>query len=817
MSDSYKVTFQWGAGAQTVCVAGNFNDWSATATPLHKQADGSFSASVPVAWGEKGAFKYVVDGEWKVREDEGKEWDAAGNMNNVYQAPESEAASSTAAPTSTATTGTSPTDSKHSHSGAGTAVAAGAVGGTALGGAALHSRGKDSTPLASSEKSVPSKSVDNTSPVTTTSEKSAVPVQEKKTEPSSLLAANVPGSAVGAPLLGKPLSGSGTSTTGGALPVASHTASENDKVVPIATTGTVPSPSTPSKSQDIPPSRLVADATPSKSTPTKDVSTSSAVPAAAAAAATGATAASASSTKDVPPAKSTSTDPAVHTGAGVSPEAGKLDAVKPRTAAASDAPVDSKAATDKAGATADGEPKTLSPGPVPVVVPAPTAAAAISGPDATVVKTTDPAGGVVGTAPEATPEEIEQVAKHANIGEAPLAAPVAVAEGEEQHGITERAAEYGAAAIGAIGGVLGGAVVAVEKATGVDIVHSSPTDGKQLSVEEAKAKGIDVSTLNKVDGASDSTVPTGQAPPASAIAALDEKVDELKAEQGPSTTSTVGQGSAGVAAVPLPGGEPPKRSVAPNTGDSSLSANAAAFQPRKQHSIPAQPETIPDNHQSIPAPVFTTVSPKDPHKDRSLNASEGNKLQDTAGQKQVGDDPAVDAHAAKREAEAHPGGASSYGQTGQADVVGEGKPEVQAAKKSAAPDTPANNLGVGREGDASGLAPQSEGAGNATVSKAGEGAVAPGSDTEAGGKKGVTEAATGAPTTSTAPSTPAKKTNGASTPATPATPAAAGAATGTSTAANTPAKAAKTEDGQVNKKKSSFFSKIKHALKKDKK
>ncbi|ODN84022.1 hypothetical protein, variant [Cryptococcus amylolentus CBS 6039] len=805
MSDSYKVTFQWGAGAQTVCVAGNFNDWSATATPLHKQADGSFLASVPVPWGEKGAFKYVVDGEWKVREDEGKEWDAAGNMNNVYQAPESEAASSTAAPASTATTGTSPTDSKHSHSGAETAVAAGAVGGTALGGAALRSHGKDSTtkdstPLASSEKSVPSKSVDTTSPVTTTSEKSAVPVQEKKTEPSNLLAANVPGSAVGAPLLGKPLTGSGTSTTGGALPVASHTASENDKVVPIATTGTVPSPSTPSKTQDIPPSRLVAEATPSKSTPTKDASTSSAA---------GASAATAASTKDVPSAKPTSTDPAVHTGAGVSPEAGKIDAVKPRTAAASDAPVDSKAATDKAGATAEGEPKTLSPGPVPVVVPAPTAAAAISGPDATVVKTTDSAGGVVGTAPEATPKEIEQVAKHANIGEAPLAAPVAVAEGEEQHGITERAAEYGAAAIGAIGGVLGGAVVAVEKATGVDIVHSSP-----LSVEEAKAKGIDVSTLNKVDGASDSTVPTGQAPPASAIAALDEKVDELKAEQGPSTTSTAGQGNTGVAAVPLPGGEPPKKSVASNTGESSLSANAAAFQPRKQHSIPAQPETIPDNHQSIPAPVFTTISPKDPHKDRSLKASEGNKLQDTAGQKQVGDDPAVDAHEAKREAEAHPGGASSYGQTGQADVVGEGKPEVQAAKKSAAPDTPANNLGVGREGDASKSAPQSEGAGNATVSKAGEGAVAPGSDTEASGKKGVTEAATGAPATSTAPSTPAKKTNGASTPATPA---AAGAATGTSTAASTPAKAAKTEDGKVNKKKSSFFAKIKHALKKDKK
>lgn len=45
-----------------VCVAGNFNNWSDTATPLHKQADGSFAADVPLPWGEKQPFKYVVDG-----------------------------------------------------------------------------------------------------------------------------------------------------------------------------------------------------------------------------------------------------------------------------------------------------------------------------------------------------------------------------------------------------------------------------------------------------------------------------------------------------------------------------------------------------------------------------------------------------------------------------------------------------------------------------------------------------------------------------------------------------------------------------------
>ncbi|WVW80385.1 hypothetical protein I302_102366 [Kwoniella bestiolae CBS 10118] len=86
-TDKHQATFSWGAGAQSVNIAGNFNNWSADATPLQKQADGSFTAQVPLPWGEKQAFKYVVDGEWKVREDEAKEWDAAGNMNNVYTAP----------------------------------------------------------------------------------------------------------------------------------------------------------------------------------------------------------------------------------------------------------------------------------------------------------------------------------------------------------------------------------------------------------------------------------------------------------------------------------------------------------------------------------------------------------------------------------------------------------------------------------------------------------------------------------------------------------------------------------------------------------
>jgi hypothetical protein len=53
------------ASSPQVHVAGGFNNWSDTATPLKKQPDGSFSDEVPIPWGEKQAFKYVVDGgEW---------------------------------------------------------------------------------------------------------------------------------------------------------------------------------------------------------------------------------------------------------------------------------------------------------------------------------------------------------------------------------------------------------------------------------------------------------------------------------------------------------------------------------------------------------------------------------------------------------------------------------------------------------------------------------------------------------------------------------------------------------------------------------
>lgn len=65
-----------------------------------------------------------------------------------------------------------------------------------------------------------------------------------------------------------------------------------------------------------------------------------------------------------------------------------------------------------------------------------------------------------------TPVKIEKAAANANIGEAPV--------NGEHHTLQEQVAEYGAGALGAIGAALGGAVVAVEKVTGIDLGHGNP-------------------------------------------------------------------------------------------------------------------------------------------------------------------------------------------------------------------------------------------------------------------------------------------------------------------------------------------------------
>ena len=49
--------------ATVVFLAGSFNGWSTTSTPMKKSQDGEWSASLPLAAGRY-EYKFVVDGEW---------------------------------------------------------------------------------------------------------------------------------------------------------------------------------------------------------------------------------------------------------------------------------------------------------------------------------------------------------------------------------------------------------------------------------------------------------------------------------------------------------------------------------------------------------------------------------------------------------------------------------------------------------------------------------------------------------------------------------------------------------------------------------
>lgn len=319
-----------------------------------------------------------------------------------------------------------------------------------------------------------------------------------------------------------------------------------------------------------------------------------------------------------------------------------------------------------------------------------------------------------------------------------------------------------------------------------------------MSVEEARARGINVASLEKVDAATDATSPQGSAPPASAVAALDEKVAQLKSETiGASSTTGVTE----QVAMPLPNEQAPKSTSLslppskevdtvsvdkglsdwldytasyPADGSSNLGHTTSTTDNKEKdikNDIPAQPETADMNHQAVPAPVFTTIAPKDPKKDRSLESTD---LRDTAGTKPIDAAPGVDAKKAKREEETYPTGA-----TGE-------KPEVAEAKKAAAPDTPEDNLKLKSEDTGKGT-----GAGVGSASNARAQVPQSGVKAETSPSFPVTVAATTAETSQPASSatgttaTPSKTiaatTNGTSVPA--AAAGAGGAAAGAAGAA----------------------------------
>ncbi|WP_353779111.1 isoamylase early set domain-containing protein [Winogradskyella sp. 3972H.M.0a.05] len=80
-----KVTFTVPAEeASEVTVAGNWNEWNATAEPLKKLKNGTFKTTVDLESGKSYEFKYVVDGEWQNDEQaDAYAWNTFATENGV--------------------------------------------------------------------------------------------------------------------------------------------------------------------------------------------------------------------------------------------------------------------------------------------------------------------------------------------------------------------------------------------------------------------------------------------------------------------------------------------------------------------------------------------------------------------------------------------------------------------------------------------------------------------------------------------------------------------------------------------------------------
>ncbi|CED82339.1 Protein involved in Snf1 protein kinase complex assembly [Phaffia rhodozyma] len=90
-SSTYSAKFFWpDVHPHSVIVTGSFDNWSGNTHHLQKHETG-FEAVVELEYNKAYEFKYVVDGNWQAREDQDKEWDSQGNMNNVYRTPEAPA------------------------------------------------------------------------------------------------------------------------------------------------------------------------------------------------------------------------------------------------------------------------------------------------------------------------------------------------------------------------------------------------------------------------------------------------------------------------------------------------------------------------------------------------------------------------------------------------------------------------------------------------------------------------------------------------------------------------------------------------------
>ncbi len=79
-----KVTFTVPAkDANSVSVAGEFNEWNTEATVLKKLKNGSFKGTIDLPKDKQYEFKYVVDGQWtNETEADGYQWSEYAATDN---------------------------------------------------------------------------------------------------------------------------------------------------------------------------------------------------------------------------------------------------------------------------------------------------------------------------------------------------------------------------------------------------------------------------------------------------------------------------------------------------------------------------------------------------------------------------------------------------------------------------------------------------------------------------------------------------------------------------------------------------------------
>ncbi|KAF9452144.1 carbohydrate-binding module family 48 protein [Macrolepiota fuliginosa MF-IS2] len=88
MSDLYEFTVEWpSTSAQSVTVTGDFDQWSQSLHLSRSPSNGIFTATIKVPYGCPTRYKFIVDGEWLVRQDSPTEHSPEGFLNNVHYVP----------------------------------------------------------------------------------------------------------------------------------------------------------------------------------------------------------------------------------------------------------------------------------------------------------------------------------------------------------------------------------------------------------------------------------------------------------------------------------------------------------------------------------------------------------------------------------------------------------------------------------------------------------------------------------------------------------------------------------------------------------